>query len=61
MKLTSVLPSHPKSRVGKPCCWQYMISVNKERSSDLINHSIWQQSVPQESLLLHSFEYAAPS
>lgn len=52
MKLKSALPSHPHSLVGRPCCWLYMISVNKERSSDLINHSIWLQSTPKGSLII---------
>lgn len=45
----------------KPRCRQYMTGVNKEKSSDLINHSIWQQSTPREVLLFPSLEYAAPS
>lgn len=61
MKLKRALCSHPSSRVGKPCCWKYMISLNKERSSDLINHSIWRRSTPKEVLLFLPLEYAAPS
>lgn len=38
-----------------------MISVNKARSSDLINHGVWQWSTQQEGLLLFSFEDFAPS
>lgn len=61
VKLKRALSSHPQRRVGEPCCWKYMISLNKERSSDLINHSIWRQSTPRVVLLFLPLEYAAPS
>lgn len=64
VKLLHALSSHPYSRVGKPCCWKYMISLNKERSSDLINHSVWRrrrQRTPREVLLFLPLECAAPS
>lgn len=54
IKLKSLLPSYPKSRVGKPCCRWSVIGANKERSFDLINHCVWQQRTLREGLLLLS-------
>lgn len=48
----ALVPSQPWSPAGRACGWRRMISVNKERRSDLITHRVWRRLHTQGSLII---------
>lgn len=60
----TLFPLLLRAMLGKPGCWQYMISLNKERSPDLINHCVGRRlrrRTPREVLLFLPLECTASS